>query len=271
MPSQISSAYARSWLLVSGLQPEKFTQANESSADAIILDIEDGVPPEKKNSARADIVSWLETNDAWVRINDVTTDFWDDDLTALAKISGLRGVVLSKVEAAEQVSATANRLPGIPIIALVESALGIHKVNEIAHAPNVLRLAFGSGDFRRDTGMGDSPVALAFPRTQLVLASRVAKIAPPIDGPSLADDPVRLIEQAQHTAEMGMTGKLCMSADRASYANAALSPSSADIDWAHNMITRVGEDGSGVRDGSELPKLAKAKKIRELAQIYQLS
>lgn len=67
---------------------------------------------------------------------------------------------------------------------------------------------------------------------------------------------------------MGMTGKLCMFANDTGTVNHALSPSPEDIDWADHTIDRLGAHGEHVADSSDLPKLASAKHIHELALAY---
>jgi citrate lyase subunit beta/citryl-CoA lyase len=94
-----------------------------SAADAVIFDLEDGVIPSAKGAAREHVTEFLEAGGAgWVRINNVTTADWSIDLAALGNIAGLSGVMLAKTESAEQVDRTAAELPGIPVLALVESA-----------------------------------------------------------------------------------------------------------------------------------------------------
>lgn len=272
MATPVAPDVARSWLLVPGHSPEHFDAAAASAADAVILDLEDAVPPSKKDAARSDIVTWLKGGgNAWVRINDATTPFWADDLAALAGVPGLAGVMLAKAESGQQVEATAARLPGgTRILVLIESAMGLEAAPEIARAEGTFRLVFGSGDFRRDTGMSDLPAALAYARSRLVITSRAARLPGPVDGPSLTDDPEILKRDAELTRAMGMTGKLCMTSARAQYANSALSPSPTDVEWARKVIDDLGEDGRNVRDGSDLPNLAKAKKINEQARIFDV-
>ena len=161
--SGVAPDRARSWLLVPATKPDTFDAAVASGVDAVILDIEDAVAPAKKPAARETVVRWLsEGNSAWVRVNDATTPYWADDLAALSGLPGLVGVMLAKTESGGQVEATAARLAdGTPILALVESAAGLEAATEIARADSTFRLAFGSGDFRRDTGMSDDPLALA--------------------------------------------------------------------------------------------------------------
>ncbi|MFV9431071.1 MULTISPECIES: HpcH/HpaI aldolase/citrate lyase family protein [Rhodococcus] len=270
MTGLVAPEVARSWLLVPGRSPDLFDAAVDSPADAVVLDLEDAVPAAAKPAAREGTEAWLrEGGKAWVRVNDATTSFWADDLAALAGLPGLQGVMLAKAESGHQVEATADLLPeGTRILVLIESAMGLEAAPEIARAEGTFRLVFGSGDFRRDTGMSDSPMAMAYARSRLVITSRAARLPGPIDGPTLSDDPEVLEREAELTRSMGMTGKLCMTGERASYANVALSPNSTDVDWAEGIIDKLGEDGRNVRDGSDLPNLAKAKKISELARMF---
>lgn len=94
--------------------------------------------------------------------------------------------MLDKTESADHVTESFPRMDGkVPVIPLVESALGIEEANHIAKAQDAFRLAFGSGDFRRDTGMVATPEAIAYPRAKLVVASRVGNLPGPVDGPTV--------------------------------------------------------------------------------------
>ncbi len=261
---------ARSWLLVPATRPAAFSAAVESEVDAVILDIEDAVAPAAKPRAREAVVAWLEAgNSAWVRINDATTPFWAEDLAALSGIDTLAGIMLAKTESGSQVEATAAKLPdGTRILALVESAMGLEATPEIARADSTFRLAFGSGDFRRDTGMSDDPLAMAYPRSRLVVSSRAARLPGPIDGPTLTSNDGILARDAALTVSMGMTGKLCMHSEQAPTVNSELAPTPADVTWAGQVVDELGFDGARVRDGSDLPRLAKALKIREAAEVF---
>lgn len=268
----VAARDARSWLLVPASKPEMFTAAAESAVDAVILDVEDAVSPHAKPAARDAVVAWLRAGGrAWVRINDATTPYWADDLDALRGIDTLEGVMLAKTESGSQVDATAERLgEGTPIVALIESAVGLEAAPEIARADATFRLAFGSGDFRRDTGMSDDPMAMSYPRARLVVTSRAARLPGPIDGPTLAVNDSMLGSDSRLTVSMGMTGKLCMHADQGETVNRELAPSPTDVSWAREVIGQLGEDGSGVRDGSDLPRLAKAKKITDRAAVFAI-
>ncbi|KRF08791.1 aldolase [Arthrobacter sp. Soil782] len=267
LPAKLS----RSWLLASAASEQNFAPALASEADSVVFDIEDAVPAESKPEARERVVEALSTGmTAWVRVNGIETDYWAEDLAALSKAPGLRGVMLAMTEKPEQVTHTAMRLQaGTPVLALVESALGIENATAIASAPGTFRLAFGVGDFRRDTGASDDPMALAYARAKLVVASRVGQLPGPIDGPTvgaLGDD---LLEACKVTASMGMTGKLCLRPDAADTINHGLSPSESEIQWAHELLD-AHASGAVVGDGSYLPRLARAQKISSLADSYGL-
>ena len=268
--SRIAPQQARSWLLVPASKPDTFDAALASAADAVILDLEDAVTAPNKPAARRDVAAFLsEHNHAWVRINDATTPFWEEDLAVLAGLPGLEGVMLAKTESGQQADATAERLPdGTKILALVESAVGLEAAPEIARTDGIFRLAFGSGDFRRDTGMSDEPLAMAYPRSRLVVSSRAARLPGPIDGPTLTANESILARDSALTVSMGMTGKLCMHAEQAPTVNRELAPSPSDVTWADEVVDALGADGARVKDGSDLPRLAKALKIRDAAEIF---
>lgn len=266
----VSAEIARSWLLVAATKPETFDAAEASRADQIILDIEDAVDPRLKDQARSDVAAWLAGGgSAWVRINDRTSDFWSGDVDALAGLPGLRGVMLAKAEAAAHVSETFDRLRGAtPVIALVESALGIEEAATIARARGAYRLAFGSGDYRRDTGTSADDLAMAYPRSRLVVASRVGNLPGPIDGPTVGSSHPVLREQGAMAVALGMTGKLCLDTEQLPIINEVISPTRSDVAWAREFLEDFEARGRVIRDGSDLPRLGRAEKIDKLARAF---
>ncbi|MCO1340291.1 CoA ester lyase [Kocuria polaris] len=268
LPAKLS----RSWLLVNAAKPELFAPALASEADSVIFDMEAAVPDDGKEAARENVVSALNSGmTAWVRVNGIDTDFWADDLMQLSKTKGLRGVMLAMAEKPEQVAHTAMRLQaGTPVLALIETALGLENATAVASAPGTFRLAFGTNDFRKDTGISEDPMALAYARSRLVIASRVGKLPGPIDGPSLGTAPrEQVIADANVTASMGMTGKLSLSVDQVEDVNHALAPSVDELLWAKELLEAHAAGGS-IGDGSYLPRLARAQKIADLAESYGL-
>ncbi len=267
--AQLPARLSRSWLLTNASDASLYGPASESEADSVILDIEDACPAEEKPAARQRVVEALNDGmKAWVRINDIHTEFWEDDLAALSEAKGLRGIVLAKTEHPDHVTRTAMMSrAGTPIIALIESAVGIVNAVDIARAPGTFRLAFGLGDYRKDTGVSNDAMALAYARSALVVASRVGELPGPIDGPANGVDETGLREACKVTASMGMTGKLTLQPGQTEGINSALAPSEEEIRWAREMLQKS-KGGEVPKDGSYLPRLARARKVSELAQTY---
>lgn len=230
----------------------------------MVLDIEDGLPDSDKPAGRRAVAECLDGDgQAWVRISSAGTPNWNADLDAVAGVPGLSGVMLAKVESAHDVVSTAQRLPaGTPVVALIESALGIESALEIARS--CARIAFGIGDFRRDTGMCADPMVLAYPRARLVIASRAAGLPAPIDGPTLRDNAGDLPRDTEIAKAAGMTGRLCLDAGHAGTINTLLSPSLDEIDSARAILARLDAPSSHY-DGSCGPTRARAEAILDLA------
>lgn len=258
---------ARTWFLQPALPDadDRFARAAASPVDVVILDLEDGLPAPHKDAGRAAAAQWLQQHHAWVRIGDITSDTWAADLAAIGSTPGLDGVVLAKTESPDHVVATAAHLPArIPIIALIESARGLEDATDIARSSRCSRLAFGVGDFRRDTGISDDPMALAYARSRLVISSCAAELPPPIDGPTLRTNTRRLARDCAVAKSMGMSARLCLDLGHAETINNLLSPSPDEISAARGVVERLG-DGASVYDGSDLPNLARAEATLELA------
>ncbi len=268
LPAKLS----RSWLLVNAAKKETFEAAQTSEADSLIYDMEAAVPAEKKGLARDNVVAALDNGmGGWVRVNSMGTQEWEDDLAALNGTPGLRGVMLPNTERPEQVTYTAMRAgAGVPVLALIETARGIENATRIAEAPGTFRLALGTNDFRKDTGVADDPIALAYARSRLVIATRVGGLPGAIDGPSpVGAGSGQVTEDCAWTMKMGMTGKLVIDTDQIHTLNTALAPSEDDRAWARNMLAEA-ESTDDIVDGSYLPRLARAKKIAQLADSYGL-
>ena len=266
----ITAEISRSWLLYAATKPEGFDKALASGTDQLVLDVEDAVDPKAKPQALADVIAWLEAgNKAWVRINDYTTPFWAADVAALKGVKNLQGVMLAKVEDASQVEATFDALGGeTPVVALIESALGIEEARNIACARGTFRLAFGSGDYRRDTGTAADDMAMLYPRSRLVTASRIGHLPGPIDGPTITTSFSQLRVASEHTVVLGLTGKLCVDPGQIPVINETICPTQADVTWARDFLADFEARGRVIRDGSDMPRLGRAEKIDKLAKAY---
>ncbi|GEM30834.1 CoA ester lyase [Nocardia neocaledoniensis NBRC 108232] len=264
----IPTEFARSWLLMSAADTCRYSSTTD--ADVSILDLEDGVVRTRRSAARRNVVEHLQGSHAWVRINASGTADYEADVTALRAAPGLQGVVLAKTELPEQVSQLASELPALPIVALIETALGVEHAFDIASAPATTRLAFGKGDYRRDTLTADDPVALSFVRGRLVNASRAARLPGPIDGPCLSGMPA-LEDAALVAMSAGMTGMLCIDPMDAPVVNRHFMPGPTDVTWAAMTVEKFGDNGENITEGCDLPILARAQRILMLTDVFGIA
>lgn len=268
---RVTPDLSRSWLLVSARRTGQFFAASASVADQVVLDLGDGVDPAYKSQARAQVCDWLRNGgSAWVRVNVRGSDFWGEDLSQLVGLPGLLGIVLPKVESASDVDESSRRLDSAPVLALIESALGIEEAVGIARAERTFRLTFGSGDYRRDTGTSADALAMAYPRSRLVVAGRVGKLLGPVDGPTVSASHSVLREHTRTAVSLGMTGRLCLDATQAPVVNQVMSPAAVDVEWARGFIEGFERRDRVIQDGSDLPRLGRAERILQLAQAFSL-
>ena len=193
-------------------RPERYAKALACGADAVIVDLEDAVARRQKVQARAALNAWLAEAPAAVivRINGVDSAWFGDDL-AICHHASVLGVMLPKAERADDLARVASAAPGKRLLPLVETAVGLDRARELAAAPGVERLAFGSIDFQLDVSIDGDADELLYFRSHLVLASRLGGCLPPVDGVSTAIDDLRLLESdTEHARRLGFGAKLCI-------------------------------------------------------------
>ncbi|WP_431273684.1 HpcH/HpaI aldolase/citrate lyase family protein [Variovorax ureilyticus] len=233
----------RSLLFVPGHQGARFDKACQSGADAIVLDLEDAVPLDRKDEARAQVVQWLAVRSKGsaspqiaIRVNGAETPWHADDLAVCAS-AGVDALMLPKSEDPAVLRAVAARLPAVALLPLVETARGMARLKEIAAAPGVQRLVFGTIDFQADLDIEGEGLELLYFRSRMVLASRVAGIQPPVDGVSTTiDDAGRIEADALQARRLGFGAKLCIHPKQVAMVNRGFSPTPAQIDWARRVI-----------------------------------
>ncbi len=237
-------AQARSLLFVPGNRPERFLKAAQSGADAVVLDLEDAVPLAQKDAARDAIgQQWAQLLALQVplvvRINAADSAAWPADLAALARLPQLAAVMVPKAESAETLRQAHHALAGVALLPLIESAAGYDALAPIAAAPGVLRLVLGHIDFMADTGLqcSDDERELAPLRFAIAMATRRQRLAPAIDGVTVAiDDAQRLREDTQRALRFGFGAKLCIHPRQVAGVHEALAPSAAELDWARRVV-----------------------------------
>jgi citrate lyase subunit beta / citryl-CoA lyase len=230
---------ARSWLFVPATRPERFAKAAASGAHRIIVDLEDAVAPEAKEEARRRLSAELLPAGVpvYLRVNPAGTAWHEADLQA-ARGLPVAGVVLPKADSGEQVARVAAALQGPrTVVPIVETAAGVWHVLEIAQAPRVERVAFGALDFRLDAAVAGDDVELAYARSRIVIASRVAGVAAPLDAvtPSL-DDERQLANDLDRARRFGFGGKLCIHPRQVAATHRAFAPTAEELAWARGLL-----------------------------------
>jgi len=238
-------ADACSFLFVPATQPERYSKALASGADGIIIDLEDAVGFDDKPRARELLKHAWSSNSAEqkqriiIRCNAPGTSFYAADLV-LAKELQVKYLMIPKTESRDHVYGAAEELSNTAFIPMIETPLGLHHLNEIASAQQVLRLALGNLDMQVELGMScdENETEIDTARFMMVLASKLAQIAPPIDGvtPS-TDDEARIFAHAQKAKRFGFGAKLCIHPKQIPIVKRAFAPSPEEIDWARRVIT----------------------------------
>jgi citrate lyase subunit beta/citryl-CoA lyase len=243
-PLDTPLGFCSNFLFVPGTRPDRFAKALDSGASSVILDLEDAVAAEDKETARNAIqAAWPsftaeQKKRLIIRSNSPGSQFYSADLMLAQKLD-IACLLIPKSESADEINGAALVLPNTALIPMIETAIGLDHLREIANANQVIRLALGNLDLQADLGMVCDPqeTELQTARYQIVLASRVAQIAPPIDGvtPS-TDDLVRIQDDAQRAKRMGFGGKLCIHPMQVGIVKAAFMPSEDELAWANRVI-----------------------------------
>ncbi|MGI4857064.1 MAG: HpcH/HpaI aldolase/citrate lyase family protein [Janthinobacterium lividum] len=269
----------RSYLFVPGDHTERFAAALATDAHQVVIDLEDGVAHDTKDRAREQLAVWLQTalTDAdrgrvVVRVN-ASGSPWHDDDVAMFKDAPLHHLMVPKVEDAAELAALAARAgDGTIVIALVESVAGVVQLRDIAQAPGVARLAFGSSEFGIDAGIEGSGSELDAVRSAFVIASRHAGLPAPIDGvtrspdkPGTTDTPDAIAAAVTTARRFGFGGKLCLHGSHVEAINHGFAPTEAQREWATNVVTAwtAHPQGATTFDGKFVDKamLDRAKRI----------
>lgn len=226
----------RSYLFVPGNRPERFDKACATRADAVIVDLEDAVPAADKASARTAVARWLSpAQPVLVRINSLDSAWFEDDLALCAR-PGVAGIVLPKAEHESALARLADA-GAAAILPLIESGLGLWNAAALARMPRVQRLVFGSIDFSLDLNIQEGHETLLYARSQLVLASRVAGIAAPVDGVTASFDQTGPVHADTLRARaLGFGAKLCIHPKQVAPVHEAFAPTADELAWAERVV-----------------------------------
>ena len=265
-----AAAGARSWLFVPATRPERFAKAAASGADLVIVDLEDAVAAESKESARADAAAWLAGDGAAaVRVNPVDSEHHAADVETVAGLPGLRAVLVPMADSVEALTSLHERLgEEVALVPQVETAAGLVRAVELASSPGVARLAFGHLDFAFDVDAAPDGGTIDHARSALVVASRAAGVAGPVDSVTTdLDDAEATRRDAARARSLGFTGKLCIHPRQVGSVNEAMSPTDDEVLWAERVLA-AGTSGAARVDGQmvDAPVVARAERIRARAR-----
>lgn len=267
-------------LAVPGSSPQMFEKAAKSDADVIFLDLEDAVAPDDKVAARKNIIQALNDID-WgdkvmsLRINGLDTHYMYRDVVDVLEQGGERLdlIMIPKAGTASdiyavdmlvtQIEAAIGRKKRIGFEMIIETALGMSNVDEIAAAsPRNESLHFGVADYAASTkarttviggphplyGVLTDPTEAGGARdyhwgdmwhyavSRMVVAARANGLRP-IDGPfGDFSDPDGYRAQANRSAILGCEGKWAIHPSQIKTANEVFTPSEADVTKAKRIL-----------------------------------
>jgi citrate lyase subunit beta/citryl-CoA lyase/(S)-citramalyl-CoA lyase len=257
----------RSLLFVPGARPERFDKALAAGADVVCIDLEDAVPPDAKEAARATVVAWAAgRGDAGVRLNGLRTAAGIADLAAFIA-SGARPAffMMPKVSHPQEIAIALEATGGAtPIWPIVENAEGMARAGDIASEKGVAGILFGGADYSADIGASLDWEPMLFARATLVNACARAGCEL-LDVPYLdVKDEAGLVDSTRRARAMGFTGRACIHPAQVAGVHAAFTPGAAEIERAERVMAAFAEakGGAALLDGKlvELPVIRAAER-----------
>jgi citrate lyase subunit beta / citryl-CoA lyase len=252
----------RSILYMPGSNPRALEKGRSLPADGLVLDLEDAVAPDAKQTARDQILAALKEGgygkrEIAVRINPLDSPWGRDDVKAMAT-SGADAILLPKVETAamihelEKAMDAAGAPKSMGIQCMMETPLGMLNAKEVAGASKrITCFVMGTSDLVKDLQAAHTPERLPV-LTSLglcILAARAYGIAI-TDGVHLdLSDDEGFAAQCQQGKELGFDGKTLIHPKTIAKANEVFAPSGEEIAWAHKIIAAHAEataEGKGV-------------------------
>lgn len=277
----------RSLMFVPSHNDKLMTSATKSTADVLLLDIEDSVQPVKnKQVARDMIIEYIQSGKfknklIFPRVNDRESGQLLKDITALT-IDGVNGFMYPKSKKGEDVYffdkllETIEYEKGIPIgtfkiIPLIETASAVMNVQEICTASKrIIAIAYGSEDFITDLeGIHDyHHTSLFTPRAMIAMAARGAGIIPIDTVHVRVHDLEDLEENLKVSKNLGFEGMLVLNPKELPLVHQYFSPSEVELANAKDILALSEEavkqgEGVAIKNGKFIgpPMVLAAKKI----------
>ena len=282
----------RSYLFAPGNNRDVLGKAFRAGADALVLDLEDAVPESEKARARACVRESLVLNasqpgavPAFVRINALASEHWRADVDAVAgpEIAGLRAPKVEDLESLcrldDAITAREQSLGltagSIRVVATIESARGIARIETLARGPRMSGFTFGAADFAADVGADPADeLSTLFARSALVMASRSGRLAPPVASvfTNLSDENGLRADTRRQKA-LGFFGRSAVHPRQIPVIHEVFDPTPAEIEEARHAIAShesAGREGRGVSQSEgRFIDLAVVRRARAILELHE--
>ena len=247
----------RSYLFVPADRPERAVKAAQLPADAVIIELEDGVSPENKSSARDAAGKILAETDfgqqtVALRPNRIATLEGVADMQAMSTWQQRPDLmILPKVESEGEVliydALLSEMGADCECMVLIESSRGLlNAASIVAASPRITCLSFGFADLSAELGCKPTWEVLSAYRSSLVASCGPTGVVP-VDAPFLnLKDPDGLVSECQKVRDMGYAGKLCIHPSQLESVNGAFRPTQEEISQARKIVSAAEAQGSGV-------------------------
>jgi citrate lyase subunit beta/citryl-CoA lyase len=229
-------------------RPDRYAKAIDR-ADAVNLDLEDAVAPERRSAARAAVLDHpLDPDRTIVRVNAYGTDDFAADLTML-RDTAYRFVMLPKADR----HADLDALRGYMVVGLCETAAGVLAAEHLAAAEQVCALMWGAEDLAASLGGTSSRHRDGRLRGLASHARSTVALAAAAHGVAMIDtvhldiaDHDGLAEEAEDAAALGFAATACVHPSQVDIIRNAYRPSDADLSRARAVLAAVAAAGGGV-------------------------
>lgn len=278
----------RSMLFVPADSERKLARAAASAADALILDLEDSVMPDRKKAARTMAARYLRERLAacpvWVRVNDLASGELLDDLAAVLPARPA-GIVLPKIRGPEEITTVSNYLDALEVaygisigssrllVLLTETPSAVLRMGELARlsAPRLSAVGWGAEDLSSAIGAGDPRLPggawrdmYVHARNQCILAAHALQVDALDTVHVNYKDSAGLQTACVESRHDGFTGRFAIHPDQVPIINRAFTPGPDEVALAHRIVAAFASGSGAVSiEGKmyDLPHLKAAKRL----------